>query len=134
MKWLIALLVCVGLGQTAQAESCTKSLDYLMNDIAGELPETTQSYQSLLKVCLQTLELGNVKDAYVLKDGGIAVIPRDPRMLATATTLAQFCRRFPSARLRFISHKEARRGLTTGLVVLMASTDLESCRVILGTQ
>ncbi|HTO60425.1 MAG TPA: hypothetical protein VMM15_04130 [Bradyrhizobium sp.] len=129
-----AALVWIGLCCTAHAESCSRSVDYILNDIAGALPRQGQEYQALLRTCLQTLQLSNVKDAYVLRDGGIAVTTRDARTLATANTLAQFCRKFPTATLRFISPKEMRRGLTTGLVVMMASADLDSCRVITGQQ
>jgi hypothetical protein len=36
--------------------------------------------------------------------------------------------------LRFITPREARKGLTTGLVVLMSSQDADPCQKILGQQ
>ena len=52
----------------------------------------------------------------------------------TAGTLADFCRQNPRATLRFITPREARKGLTTGLVVLMSSQDADPCQKILGQQ
>jgi hypothetical protein len=134
MKWLAVLAVAVGFlgfGPAAHAESCSRSLDYLMNDI-GELPMPTDTYQNLFKVCQETLTMSNVKDAYVLRDGGIAVVPESNSLIATAMTLSRFCREYPRGQLRFITKGEQRKGLTTGLVVLMASADLDSCRNISG--
>ena len=134
MKWLAALLLVFFAGNAAHADSCSRSLDYILNDLAGELPEPGTAYQSLLNVCLKTLDLNNVKDAYVLKDGGIAVLPKSNSLIATAGTLADFCRQNPRATLRFITPREARKGLTTGLVVLMSSQDADPCQKILGQQ
>jgi hypothetical protein len=134
MKWLAALLFVVFAGNAAYAESCTRSLDYILNDLAGELPQPGASYQGLLNICLKTLDLNNVKDAYVLKDGGIAVVPKNNSIIATAGTLADFCRKNPRATLRFITPREVRKGLTTGLVVLMTSQDADPCQKILGQQ
>jgi hypothetical protein len=74
----------------------------------------------------------NVKDAYVLKDGGIAIIPVRNTVAATAQTLAQFCRRFPKGVARFIAPREERKAFTVGLVVMMSSTGATSCRKING--
>jgi hypothetical protein len=134
MKWLAALLLVFFAGNAAHAESCTRSLDYILNDLVGDLPEPGQAYQGLFRVCLQTLELNNVDDAYVLKDGGIAVLPKDNSLIATASTLSAFCRQNPRATLRFITPREKSKGLTTGLVVLMSSQDADPCQKILGTQ
>jgi hypothetical protein len=126
---MAALLVACAC-HPAAAENCTRSLDYILSDLAGPLPLPASSYQALARTCLETLKLGNVKDAYVLRDGGIAVLPRDAGVLATANTLAQFCRSFPDDKLRFITRREARHGLTTGLVVAMASDAAGSCAKI----
>jgi hypothetical protein len=134
MKWLAAFLLTILAGNAAYAESCTRSLDYILNDLAGQLPQPGMAYQSLLNVCLKTLDLNNVKDAYVLRDGGIAVLPKNNSLIATTGTLADFCRKNPRATLRFITPREARKGLTTGLVVLMSSQDADPCQKILGQQ
>ena len=86
------------------------------------------AYRNLLKVCLQTSTMANVKESYILRDGGIAVISKDDSVFATATTLADFCRTFPRSTLRFITREEVREGLTTGLVVLMSSASSDLCK------
>lgn len=132
MRWALALLLAACFGGAAKAESCTKSLDYILNDFAGELPQPATAYRNMLGACLQTLTMTNVQDAYLLKDGGIAVIPKTDTVVATAGTLAQFCQQYPRATLRFISKRELRHGLTTGLVATMSSTGSASCREIRG--
>lgn len=134
MRLAVALLVAVLTGSAARAESCGRSLDYIMNDLAGSLPQPASTYRHLLSVCLQTLTMANVKDAYLMKDGGIAVVPKDNSVVATAGTLSEFCQRYPRNTLRFINRREQRRGLTTGLVVLMSSSTSESCLTIRGGQ
>lgn len=131
MRWVAALLLAVCCVGTAYAESCTKSLEYILGGSAGELPQQAMSYRNLLKVCMQTLTMSNVKDAYVLKDGGIAVIPTNEAVAATAATLAQFCETYPRNTLRFVTKRETRGGLTTGLVVSLASGGFASCQQIL---
>jgi hypothetical protein len=120
---LLAACFC----QPASAENCTRSRDYILNDLAGALPRPAGSYQALFRTCLETLKFGNVRDAYVLKDGGIAIVPRDDGLIATARTLAQFCRQFPDGTLRFITRRDMQHGLTTGLIVLMSSAGADSC-------
>jgi hypothetical protein len=127
----LLILVCL---QPAKAASCDKSLDYILNDVTGELPQPGPAYRDLLKTCLQTLSMENVRDAYILRDGGIAVLPKKSSVLATAQTLAEFCRKFPRGTLRFITPGESRHGLTTGLVVLMSSTSAEPCEKIQGAR
>jgi hypothetical protein len=132
VRWLIAVWVVVGFGQLAWADNCAKSRDYILNDLAGDLPQPAKAYQDLYQVCLQTLQLNNVHDAYVLRDGGIAVVANKDTLVATAETLSDFCRRFPRRTLRIISPQEKRKGLTPGLVALMSSADRTSCRQIIG--
>lgn len=127
----LLFLLCAG---TAQAESCSRSLEYILDGSAGDLPQPPMVYRGLLAVCTQTLTMPNVKDAYVLKDGGIAVIPKDYSVAATAGTLAEFCEANPRKTLRFLSKKETRNGLTTGLVVSLSSGGFTSCREIRGLQ
>jgi len=76
--------------------------------------------------------MANVKEAYVLKNGGIAVIPKNDSVFGTANILADFCRKFPRNVLRFITRREVRQGLTTGLVVLMSSANSDLCNEIRG--
>lgn len=132
MKRLAAALVALGIASAAHAENCTRSLDYIFNDLGGSLPLTGQSYQSLFKVCQDTLKLVNVRDAYILRDGGIAVLPFDFSVIATAGTLAEFCRLHPRGRLRILGKREVKKGLTVGLVVLKSSTGLDTCQEIRG--
>ncbi|MCK9908153.1 hypothetical protein MXD81_03360 [Microbacteriaceae bacterium K1510] len=127
----LCLLLCAG---TAHAESCSRSLEYILDGSAGDLPQGPDSYRGLLKVCLGALELSNVKDAYVLKDGGIAVLPKDFSVVATASILAKFCEANPRKTLRFLNKKEARSGLTTGLVVSLSSGGQASCQELRGEQ
>jgi hypothetical protein len=134
MKWALALVLAACFGNAASAENCSKSLDYILNDFAGELSQPAMAYRSLLGACLQTLTMTNVQDAYLLADGGIAVIPKSDSITATAGTLAEFCEKYPRGALRFITKREVRKGLTTGLVVMMSSTGSESCKAIRGEQ
>lgn len=132
MRWALTVALAACFGGAARAESCSKSLDYILNDFAGDLPQPGLAYRNTLNACLQTLTMTNVQDAYLLKDGGIAVLPRSDSVTATAGTLAQFCEKYPRRTLRFITKGEARKGLTTGLVVMLSSTGQESCQEIRG--
>ena len=134
MRRAVALLLLALFAGPAGAESCGNSLNYILNDLPGGLPRPASDYQALLGACQQALTLSNVRDAYILRDGGIAVLPRNQSIMATAETLAEFCRAFPRNTLRFITRREKRRGLTTGLVVLMSSTHSVSCPTILGNR
>lgn len=132
MKWVIVLLISFGLASPAVAESCTQSREYLLEGLAGDLLVPAANYRSLFKVCIAASTLANVKDAYVLKDGGIAIVPKNNSITATAETLAEFCERFPKSRARFINPREQRGRLTVGLVVMLSSTDSTSCKTIHG--
>ena len=126
---LVAILLFAG---PAHAEGCTRSLEYIMEGLAGDLPGPTAQYQNLFKICVQALNLPNVKDAYLLKDGGIAILPKRSSLIATAETLAQFCQRFPTSRARFITLREQKRSSTVGLIVMLSSTGSASCKKIRG--
>lgn len=123
-------MLLTGLAGPAAAESCTRSSEYILEGLAGDLARPAAIYRDLLKTCMETLTLPNVADAFILKDGGIAISPRRNTIAATAGTLAQFCQRFPKAVARFITAKEQRKKLTVGLVVLMSSADSASCNRI----
>jgi hypothetical protein len=127
-----ATAICAGLlllfaPVAAQAESCTSSRDYILSGSFGDLPQSPQSYRDLFKMCLATLELSNVRDAFLLKDGAVGVIPKDGGLAATAGTLAQFCERYPGGRLRFISRGEQARDRDVGQVVRLSSTGATPC-------
>ena len=128
---LTATLLMLGV-TGASAESCAKSRDYILEGMAGELIRPASTYQKLFKVCLQTLALPNVKDAYVLKAGLIAIDPRRNTTMATASTLAQFCRQFPQSTARIFTPGEQRQAKTTGLVVMMPALTARSCQAIRG--
>jgi hypothetical protein len=131
-KSVLSVLL-LGLAATqVQAESCTRSREYILTDNAGELPRQPASYQTLFKVCLDTLMLPNVRDAFILKDGGIAVVPRIDEVGATASTLAQFCTRYPQGTLRFITRGELPMTANTGRAVQISSGGATSCRKITG--
>ena len=128
----LALLACAGTTGTAQAESCTKSRDYILTN-ASDLPQKPKIYQSLFRDCLDTITLSNVQDAYILKKGAIAVLPRRDTISATASTLAQFCERFPRGTLHFIGQKDkAKIANNIGRVVDWSSPNSTSCMQIKG--
>lgn len=130
---VIAAYVLTGILTTpAAAESCSRSRDYLLGGLAGELPQAPQSYRQLFNTCLAAAELGNVKDAFILKDGGIGVIAKNDSVAATATTLSEFCRRFPRATLRFITSRELKHAPTLGRTIAISSGGAASCRKIHG--
>jgi len=132
MRWIVALLAGLILVDPASAEGCTKSREYILGGLAGDLPAAAAQYQDLFKVCIQALSLPNVKDAYLLKDGGIAILPKQDSLTATAGTLAQFCQHFPKGRARFVTARERRRAVTVGLIVLLSSSGSASCKKIRG--
>ena len=72
MKWIVALLAAFVLTGSVSAEGCNSSREYILEGLAGDLEKPAARYQDLFKICVETLTLANVKDAYVLKDGGIA--------------------------------------------------------------
>ncbi len=126
-KALAVSLIVLGVAAPAFADSCERSRDYILGGLAGDLPKSGNTYQDLFKVCQEVLSLPNVKDAYVLKAGAIAVDPKRNTVTATAATLAQFCERFPHRLIRFLTPLEQRRARTVGLIVLMAGGDATSC-------
>ncbi|MDQ8729764.1 hypothetical protein [Bradyrhizobium sp. LHD-71] len=130
---VIAAAVLSSLAATnASADSCERSRDYLLGGLAGELPQAPQSYKSLFDICIATATLANVQDAYILKDGGIAAVAKNNSVGATASTLSEFCQRFPRATLRFISPAELARSKTIGQTLRLSSGGITSCRKIRG--
>ncbi len=132
MKWVLTTLIGLGLASPAAADSCGKSREYLLEGLAGDLPEPTANYQNLFKICQETTSLSNVKNAYLLRDGGIAITPKNNTLTATAETLSQFCERFPKSTARFLTPREQKLRLTVGLIVTLSSTSVTSCKQIRG--
>ena len=116
----------------AQAESCTKSRDLLLGNLGGDLVQPPQAYQGLFRICLATMSMTNVKDAFVLRDRGIAVIPKQDSVAATAATLSKFCDAYPRSTLRFLSRKDLLQANSVSRIVKMSSTGATSCRKIKG--
>ncbi|UZE47501.1 hypothetical protein [Rhodopseudomonas sp. P2A-2r] len=116
----------------AKAENCGKSREYLLGGMAGDLPMPPQAYEDLFKTCLATSAMANVKDAYILKDGGIAIAPKKDSISATAATLSQFCNSYPRATLRFLNRKEISQLKSLVDIIRTTSGSATSCRKIKG--
>jgi len=130
IAWAFLLLTLVT--GTAQAENCGKSREYLLGGLAGDLPMPPQAYEELFKTCMATSAMANVKDVYLLKDGGIAVSPKQDSISATAATLAQFCDNYPRSTLRFLTRKELRLARSLSEIIRTSSESATSCRKIKG--
>jgi len=118
----LAAVVLVAAGTASQADSCTQSREYILTSSPGDLQEKPQSYQELFKTCMETLGIANVKDAFVLEDGGIGVIAKRNDISATAAILSDFCQAFPGRTLRFITPKEQLRAKNIPALVKLGST------------
>jgi hypothetical protein len=116
----------------AQAENCGKSRDYLLGSLGGDLIMPPQAYKDLFNICVKAAAMTNVKDAYILKDGGIAVVPKQDSVAATAGTLSQFCDAYPRATLHFLTRKEMLVSKSMEAVVQISSTSSTSCKKIKG--
>jgi hypothetical protein len=127
----IAILFVLGAG-TAHADNCNKSREYLLGGLSGDLEMPPQVYESLFKICVVAANMPNVQDAYILKDGGIAVIPKQDTVAATAASLSRFCDANPRATLRFITRKELVLTKSTSGIVQLSSTASTSCKQIKG--
>ena len=127
-----AVLLVPAVDGAAAADSCARSRDYILEGLAGALTKPSKTYRDLFQVCLEASALPNVKDAYVLKAGVIAIDPTRNTVMATATTLAKFCQRFPNRSVRFFTPSEQRQARTVGLVVMTPAGDATSCKEIKG--
>ncbi|QUS42517.1 hypothetical protein RPMA_21330 [Tardiphaga alba] len=116
----------------AHADSCNKSREYLLGGLAGDLEMAPQTYDGLFKICVATATMSNVQDAFILKDGGIAVIPKQDTIPATAATLSRFCDANPRATLRFLSKKDLAVAKSMPQIVRLSSTGATSCKQIKG--
>lgn len=129
------MLAAIGLGLAvssvpAAADNCNTSYEYIRDSGADDLPQPLQTYRSLVQVCTETLSLANVKDAFILKSGAIAVVPRTGSIAATAGTLAQFCERFPRGTLHFIDRKELPQTKRIARAVALSSAHATPCREV----
>jgi hypothetical protein len=132
VKWAVVLLIGLGMSSPVFADSCAKSRDYILQGLAGDLTRPSTTYRDLFKVCLEASALPNVKDAYILKAGVISIDPTRNTVMATATTLAKFCDRFPTRSVRFFTPAEQRQARTVGLVVMTPAGDATSCKKFKG--
>lgn len=135
MTRLIAIAMLLALTASAaraESENCRKSREYLLGTPGGDLALTPQAYNDLFKVCVATSAMPNVKDAFILRDGGIAIIPKQDSISATAATLARFCDAYPRAVLRFITRKELLSVRSVAGVARMSSTSSTPCKKIKG--
>jgi hypothetical protein len=128
---LIATLLTLAVNG-ASAENCGRSREYLLGDLGGDLVLPPKAYDDLFKVCMAAATMANVKDAYILKDGGIAVIPKQDSLPATAATLSQFCDIYPRATLHFLTRKELLDIKSIVSVIKISSTSSTSCQKIKG--
>jgi hypothetical protein len=128
---LVAVLLSFAVA-SARAESCSKSREYLLGDINGELKSPTQAYEDMFKKCMATIAMTNVSDAFILKDGGIAVIPKQNTIAATAATLSEFCRAYPRATLHFFTRGEVAQIKSIANAVRVSSKSSTSCQTITG--
>jgi hypothetical protein len=128
---LIAVFLALAAG-SARAENCGRSREYLLGSLGGDLTLPPKAYDDLFKVCMATAAMANVKDAYILKDGGIAVIPKQDSLPATAATLSQFCDAYPRATLHFLTRKELLDVKSITSVIRISSTSSTPCQKIKG--
>ena len=116
----------------AQAENCGRSREYLLGNLAGDLTLPPRAYEDLFRTCLATAAMANVKDAFILKDGAIAVIAKQDSVAATAATLSQFCDAYPKATLHFLTRKELLQVKSIANVMKISATSSTSCQKIKG--
>jgi hypothetical protein len=74
----------------------------------------------------------NVRDAFILKDGGVAVIPKQNSITATAATLSEFCRAYPRSILHFLTRGEVAQIKSIANAVAVSSKSSTSCQTITG--
>ena len=116
----------------SHADSCDKSRSYLLSGSGGDLSLPAKEYADLFKKCLTVATMTNVKDAYILNDGGIAVIAKQDTIAATAATLSQFCEAYPRATLHFLTKRERADDKSVADIVRVSSTSSTSCLKIKG--
>jgi len=127
-----AAIVLTLAASPSHADNCDKSRSYLLGGLGGDLTLPPKEFDGLFKRCLATAAMTNVKDAYILKDGGIAVIPKQDTLAATAATLSQFCDSYPRATLHFLTKRERTDDKLLADIVRISSTSSTSCQKIKG--
>jgi hypothetical protein len=135
MKRLVAILILLALATNAaraEAENCRRSREYLLGSLSGDLTLPPQAYNDLFKICTAAATMPNVRDAYILKDGGIAVVAKQDGVAATAATLSKFCDTYPRATLRFLTRKEMLLAKSVVSVVRISSGSSTPCKKIKG--
>ncbi len=81
---------------------------------------------------MAAIAMTNVRDAFILKDGGIAVIPKQNTIAATAATLSDFCSAYPRATLHFFTRAEVAQIKSIANAVKVSSKSSTSCQAIKG--
>jgi hypothetical protein len=135
MTRMVAIAVLLSLAVNvarADSENCRRSREYLLGSLSGDLTLPPQAYNDLFKICNAAAAMSNVRDAYILRDGGIAVVPKQDSIAATAATLSQFCDTYPRATLRFLTRKEMQLANSIVSVVQMSSGSSTPCKKIKG--
>jgi len=135
MRRLIMTAILLALAANAaraENETCRRSREYLLGSLSGDLALPAQAYNDLFKICMAAAVMPNVRDAYILKDGGIGVVAKKDGIAATAATLAQFCDAYPRATLRFLTPKEMLLAKSPVGVVQISSSSSTPCRKIKG--
>lgn len=129
---ILCAVICA-MGSPAMAgDNCLKSREYLFGGLAGTLPMPTTAYTDRLRICQAAALMPNVKDAYILKDGGIAVVAKQNTVPATAATLSQFCDTYPTSTLRFLSKKDITLNRSLSDIVRISSTSATPCKRLKG--
>lgn len=132
MVAIAVFLTLAGNAARADSENCRRSREYLLGSLSGDLTLPPQAYNDLFKICTAAAAMSNVRDAYILRDGGIAVVPKQDGIAATAATLSQFCDSYPRATLRFLTRKEMLLAKSVVSVVQMSSGSSTPCKRIKG--
>ena len=127
-----AAIVLALAASPSHADNCDRSRSYLLGGLGGDLTLPPREFDDLFRRCLATAAMTNVKDAYILKDGGIAVIPKQDTLAATAATLSQFCDSYPRATLHFLTKRERTDDKSLADIVRISSTSSTSCQKIKG--
>jgi hypothetical protein len=132
MVAIALFLTLAGNAAWADSENCLRSREYLLGSLSGDLLLPPQAYNDLFKICNAAAAMSNVRDAYILRDGGIAVVPKQDSIAATAATLSQFCDTYPRATLRFLTRKEMLLSKSIVSFVQMSSGSATPCKKIKG--
>jgi hypothetical protein len=131
-RFALIVIFLVLAANATQAANCEKSREYLLGNLVGDLTLPPKTYDDLFKMCTATIGMSNVKDAYILKDGGIGVVAKQNSIAATAATLSQFCDAYPRGTLHFLTHKELLQIKSIVSVVKISSTSSTPCQKIKG--